>query len=124
MGFVAAERKGVLAVVKQGLERLQLEAHSGGIGLGQAQPRTVADRLRRQRRKPAVQGRALAAAEQRLDVPFHQLRRPFGVPGRQHVPHRVIGQVMLLVPGGRGPVQRHRPAGLLGLQPGAQQIGE
>jgi hypothetical protein len=40
------------------------------------------------------------------------------------VPHRVIGQIMLLRPGGRGPVQRLHPAGLLSLQPGAQQIGE
>jgi len=57
-------------------------------------------------------------------VPLYQPRRPGGVPGGQRVPHRVIGQVMLLEPGGRGPVQRPNPAGLLGLQPGAEQIGE
>ncbi len=122
--FVAADRKGALGVIEQGLERFHLEALGGAVRLGQAQARTVAYRLRRQRRKPAAQGRALAAAEQRLDVPLDQPRRPGGVPGRQRVPHRVIGQVMLLAPGGRGPVQRLHPAGLLSLQPGAQQIGE
>ena len=122
--FVAADRKGALGVIEQGLERFHLEALGGAVGLGQAQARPGAYRLRRQRRKPAAQGRALAAAEQRLDVPLDQPRRPGGVPGRQRVPHRVIGQIMLLAPGGRGPVQRLHPAGLLGLQPGAEQVGE
>jgi hypothetical protein len=57
-------------------------------------------------------------------VPLDQPRRPAGVPGRQRVPHRVVGQIMLVAPAGRGPVQRLHPAGLLGLQPGAQQVGE
>ncbi len=122
--FVAADRKGALGVVEQGLECLGLEPLGGGVRLGQAQARAGAYRLRGQRRKPAAQGRALAAAEQLLHVPLHQPRGPGGVPGRQRVPHRVIGQVMLLAPGGRGPVQRLHPAGLLSPQPGAQQIGE
>ena len=122
--FVAADRIGALGVIEQRLERFQLEALGGAVRLGQAQARPVADRFRRQRRKPAAQGRALAAAEQRLDVPLDQPRRPGGVPRGQRVPHRVIGQIMLVAPGGRGPVQRRHPAGLLGLQPGAQQIGE
>ena len=122
--FVAADRKGALGIIEKGLECFHLEAHGGAVRLGQAQARTVVHRLRRQRREPAAQGHALAAAEQRLDVPLHQPCRPGGVPGRQRVPHRVIGQIMLLAPGGRGPVQRLHPAGLLSLQPGAQQIGE
>ena len=122
--FVAADRKGVLGVIEQGLECFQLEPLGGAVRLGQAQARTVAYGLRRQRRKPAAQGHALAAAEQRLDVPLDQPRRPGRVPRRQRVAHRVIGQVMLLRPGGRGPVQRRHPTGLLSLQPGAQQIGE
>jgi hypothetical protein len=113
--FVAAGRERALGVIEQGLECFHLETLGGAVRLGQAQARTVAHRLRRQRRKPAAQGRALAAAEQRLDVPLHQPRRPGRVPGGQRVPHRVIGQVMLLRPGGRGPVQRQRPAGLLSL---------
>ena len=122
--FVAADRKGALGVIEQGLECFHLEAHGGAVRLGQAQARTVAYRLRRQRRKPAAQGRALAAAEQRLDVPLDQPCRPGGVPGGQGVAHRVIGQPMLLAPGGRGPVQRRNPAGPLLLQAGAEQVGE
>jgi hypothetical protein len=79
--FGAAHGKGALDVVEQGLERLQLKALGGAVRLGQAKARTVAYRLRRQRRKPAAQGRALAAAEQILDVPLDQSRRPGGVPG-------------------------------------------
>jgi len=79
---------------------------------------------RGQRRKPAAQGRALAAAQQRLDVPLDQPRRPGRVSGGQRVLDGVIGQVMVLAPGARGPVQRLRPPGLFSLQPGAQQIGE
>jgi hypothetical protein len=80
--FVAADREGALGVIEQGLERFPLETLGGAVRLRQPQPRAVAYRLGRQRRKPAVQGRALAAAEQRLDVPFHQPRRPGRVPGR------------------------------------------
>jgi hypothetical protein len=40
------------------------------------------------------------------------------------VPQRVIGQIVLLVPGGRGPVQCRHPAGLSGLQPVAEPAGE
>jgi len=40
------------------------------------------------------------------------------------VPQGIVGQPMLLVPGGRGSVQRHAPAGPLLLQPGAEQVGE
>jgi Astacin (Peptidase family M12A) len=57
-------------------------------------------------------------------VPLDQPRIPGGVPGRQRVPYRVIGQVMFLAPGGRSPVQRRHPAGLLSLQPRAKQVGE
>ena len=122
--FIAADCEGAFGVIEQGLERFHLEALGGAVGLGQAQARTGAYRLGRQRREPAAQGRALAAAEQRLDVPFDQSRGPGRVPGRQRMPYRVIGQVMLVAPGGRGPVQCLHPAGLLSLQPGPQQVGE
>jgi hypothetical protein len=89
--FVTAGGKGAFGVIEQGLERFHLEAPGSAVRLGQAQAGTVAYRLRRQRRKPAVQGRALAAAEQRLGVPLDQPRIPGGVPGRQRVPHRVVG---------------------------------
>src|SRR5215475_11107117 len=71
--FVAADRMGALGVIEQGLKCFQLEALGGAVRLGQAQARTGADRLRGQRRKPAAQGGALAAAEQVLDVPLDQL---------------------------------------------------
>ena len=118
--LVAADRIGALGVIEQRLGA-QLEALGGAVRLDHQRP--VADPVR-QRRKPGRQGRALAAAEQRLDVPLDQPRRPGSVPRGQRVPHHVIGQIMLVAPGGRGPVQRCHPAGLLGLQPGAQQIGE
>ena len=121
--FVVADRKGALGVIEQGLKCFHLEAHGGAVRLGQAQARTVAYRLRRQRRKPAAQGRALAAAEQRLDVPLDQPRCPGRVPGGQGVAHRVVGEAMIFTPGGRGPVQRRDPAGP-SLQPGAEQVGE
>ena len=49
---------------------------------------------------------------------------PYRVPGGQRVPYRVIGQIVLLVPGGRGPVQCRHPGGPFLLQPGAEQVGE
>jgi hypothetical protein len=122
--FVAADRKGALGVIEQGLERFHLEALGGTVCLGQPQARPVAYRLRWQRRKPAAQGHALAAAQQRLDVSLHQPRRPGCLLSGQRVPHRVVGQVMLLAPGGRGPVQFRYSTRLFGLQPGAQQVGE
>ena len=45
------------------------------------------------------------------DKPLDQPGRPGGVPGGHRVPHRVIGQLVLLVPGCRVPVQ-------LGTRPG------
>ena len=94
--FVATDRIGACGLIEPGLERFHLEAHGGAVRLGEAQARTVAQRLRRQRGEPAAQGHALAASEQRLDVPLDQPRRPGDVPGRQRVPHRVVGQIMLL----------------------------
>ena len=40
------------------------------------------------------------------------------------MPHRVIGQPVLLAPGRRVAVQLRHPAGLFGLQAGAEQVGE
>jgi hypothetical protein len=57
-------------------------------------------------------------------MPFDQPRRSDGLPGRQRVPHRVIGQTMLLTPGRRVVVQRRGPAGLFLLRAGAEQVGE
>ena len=57
-------------------------------------------------------------------MPLDESHRPGGVPGGQGVAHRVVGEAMILTPGGRGPVQARPPAGPLLLQPGAEQIGE
>ena len=45
-------------------------------------------------------------------------------PARDRVADGVIGQVVLLVPGRGVAVQLRRPAGLLLVQAGAEQIGE
>ena len=122
--FIAANSKRALGVVQQALDRFHLAADDGADRLGQAQARPSAYRLCGQRGQPALQGRALASAEQRLDVPLDQPRRPSGVPGCQRVPDGGIAQIMLIGPGGRGPVQLWHPAGLLLLQAGAEQTGE
>ena len=57
-------------------------------------------------------------------MPLDQPPRPGGVPGGQRVRYRIAGETMLLMPGGRSAVQRRDPAGLFGLQPGAEQVGE
>ena len=50
--------------------------------------------------------------------------RPGAFSGGQGVPYRVIGQPVLLIPGGGGPVQLRDPAGALLLQAGAEQVRE
>ena len=92
--------------------------------LGQQQPRPRAGQPGGQPRKPPLQGRVFAAQEKRVGVPLDQPRRPGRVPGGQGVAHRVVGEAMILTPGGRGPVKRRNPAGPLLLQPGAEQVGE
>jgi hypothetical protein len=92
--------------------------------LGQQQPRLRVGQPGGQRRKPPLQGRALAAQEKRIGVPLNQPRRPGRVRGSQGVAHRVVGEAMLLTPGGRGPVKARNPAGPLLLQAGAEQVGE
>ena len=49
---------------------------------------------------------------------------PGHLPGGHRMPDRVIGQPALRGPGGRVPVQIGNPAGLFGLQAGAEQVGE
>ena len=110
--------------IQRDLGRLHAMAEESQARLGQQQPRPRAGQPGGQRRKPPLQGRAFAAQEKRVGVPLDQPRRPGGVPGGQGVPHRVIGQPMLLAPGGRVTVQARDPAGSLLLQAGAQQVGE
>ncbi|HXZ71884.1 MAG TPA: hypothetical protein VEH31_13605 [Streptosporangiaceae bacterium] len=57
-------------------------------------------------------------------MPLDQPGGPSGIPGSQRVPDRFIGQPVLLTPRCGVMVQYRRPAGLLLLQPGAQQVGE
>ena len=40
------------------------------------------------------------------------------------MPYRVVGQPVLLAPGGGVAVQAHHPVGLFLLQAGAEQVGE
>ena len=61
----------------------------------QQQPRPGLDQLSGQRGKPPLYGRALAAQEKRVDMPFDQPRGPGGVPGGYRVAHGVAGQAML-----------------------------
>jgi hypothetical protein len=57
-------------------------------------------------------------------VPLEQPGRPGGLPGGQGVAHGVVGQAMLLLPGGGVAVQRRHPLGPLARQTGAEQVGE
>ena len=66
----------------------------------------------------------LVVEQQGVNVPLDQPGRPDSVPGGQRVPDSVIGQTMLIGPGGRVMVQLPYPARLVTLQPGAQQVGE
>ena len=110
--------------IQRDLGRLHPVAEQSQPRLGQQQPRPRAGQPGGQRRKPPLQGRVLAAQEKRVGVPLDQPRRPGRVLGGQRVAHRVVGEALILTPGGRGPVQRHDPAGPLLLQPGAEQAGE
>ena len=104
--------------------RIHAVAEESQARLGQQQPRPRAGQPGGQRCQPPLQGRAFAAQEKRVGVPLDQPHRPDGVPGGQGVPHRVVGEAMILTPGGRGPVQARNPAGPFLLQAGAEQIGE
>ena len=76
-------------------------------------------------RQPPVDGRHLAAeVKDHVEVLLDEPGRPGHLPGGHRVPDRVIGQLMLLIPGCSVTVQLRRAAGLFLLQAGAQQVGE
>ena len=109
IGHARSACQRALGGIQRDLGRLHAVAEESQARLGQQQPRPRAGQPGGQRRKPPLQGRVFAAQEKRVGVPLDQPRRPGGVPGGQGVAHRVVGEAMLLTPGGRGPVQRHEP---------------
>jgi hypothetical protein len=66
----------------------------------------------------------LAAQPQLIDVPLDQPGHPDAVPRGQRMVHGVIGQPVLVVPGGRGPVQFRHPVRLGLPEAGLEQVGE
>ncbi len=93
--------------------------------LRQQQPGTGPDQVTWQRRKPPLNRDPFAAqVEPFVEVLLDQPRGPGHLPGGHRVPYRVIGHFVVVIPGRRVPVQQRRPAGLLLLQAGAEQVGE
>jgi hypothetical protein len=122
--LVSRGREGSFGRVSEALHRLHPAGGRGQLGLGQQQPGTRLEQPGRQRRNPPLDRRWFAAQPvHRVEVPFDQPGRPGHLPGGDRVPDRLIGQPVLLMPGGRVPVQPRRPVRLL-LQAGAEQIGE
>ena len=114
-----------LSRVQRRLHRLRAAEGGGKQHLRQQQPGPGLDQLSGQRRKPPLRRHPLAAQVQGcVEVLLDQPGRPGSVPGGQGVPYRVIGQPMLLIPGGGSPVQHRDPAGPLLLQADAEQVGE
>ena len=109
IGHARSACQRALGGIQRDLGRLHAVAEESQARLGQQQPRPRADQPGGQRRKPPLQGRAFAAQEKRVGVPLDQPHSPGGVPGGQGVAHRVVGEDMILTPGGRGPVKRPQP---------------
>jgi hypothetical protein len=122
--LVAGGRQRRVGIGEQRFGLVHAAHEEGPDRLGQQQSRAGADQLGGQRRHPAVDGGALGALQQRVEVPLDQPRRPDGVAGGQRMPHGVIDQPVALAPGGRGPVQPGHPLGVLLGQAGARQVGE
>jgi hypothetical protein len=123
--LLAGTGVGKLCRVDQLLGRLQAAAHCGRDGLRQQQPGAGPDQISRQRGQPALNHRRFAAQTVgRVEMLLDQPGGPGHLPGGDSVPDRGIGQPALRVPGGRVPVQSRHPAGLFGLQAGAEQVGE
>ena len=124
IGHARSACQRALGGIQRDFGRLHAVAEESQARLGQQQPRPGAGQPGGQCRKPPLQGRAFAAQEKRVGVPLDQSHSPGGVPGGQGVAHRVVGEAMILTPGGRGPVKARNPAGPLLLQAGAEQVGE
>ena len=115
----------MLSRVEQRFDRLQAAADEGQESLRQQQPRPGPDQVLGQLRKPPVNRRPFAVQEEdRVVMLLDQPGGPGHLPGGHRVPDRVIGQPALGVPGGRVTVQSGNPAGLFGLQAGAEEVGE
>jgi hypothetical protein len=115
----------LLGRVEQRLLCLQAAAVECQESLRQQQPGTGPDQVAWQRRKPPLNRNPFAAqVEQFVEVLLDQPRGPGHLPGGHRVPDRVIGQPMLLGPRGGIAMQLRHPAGLFGLQEGAEQVGE
>jgi hypothetical protein len=83
------------------------------------------DLLGRQRGEPGRDGGALGAPPHLLlEVLLDELGRAGGVAPGQRVPDGVVGQAVLGVPLRRRAVQLRHAVRVLGLQVGAEQIGE
>ena len=116
--------EGSFGRVSEAQHRLYLAIGRGQLGLGQQQPGTRLEQPGGKRRDPPLDRRWFPAQPvHRVEVPLDQPGRPGHLPGGDRMPDRLIGQPVLLMPGGRVPVQPRRPARLL-LQAGAEQIGE
>jgi hypothetical protein len=123
-GLIVGLRLHALGGIEWRPGRFHVPADQRHPHLRHQQPRAGLDQLHGQRRKPPLNRRPLARAEVRVEMPLDQPGRPVSVPGGQRMPHGVIGQAMLFGPGGRVTVQHPHPAGLLLLQPGAEQVSE
>jgi hypothetical protein len=118
-------RAGEFRRVDQLLRLFQVAAGRGRDGLRQQQPGTGPDQIGGQRRKPALDRRRFAAqAVGGVKMALDQPRGRGHVAGGDGVPDGLIGQPVLLVPGGRVAVQLRHLAGPFGLQVGAEQVGE
>ena len=117
--------EGALGRIGRALDRVRLAAGRRHLGLRQQQPGPGPDQVIGERRNPPLDRRRFATqVEDRVEVLLDQPGGPAHLPGGHRVPDRVIGQPVLLVPGGGVAVQLRDPAGLFGLQAGAQQVGE
>ena len=122
--LLAAGRQRRLGPVEQRLGLVHAAREQLPHRLGEQQPRPGADQLRRQGRQPPVDRRPLGPAQQGVELPLDQPRRPDLVPGGQGMADGLVDQPVVLAPGrGRAaqPARRLR----VGLQqPGPEQVGE
>ena len=121
---VGSARLRALGGIQQLPGRLHPAAGQGQARPGQQQPRPRTGYVGRDGREPPLRRRPLAPPEEDLvEMPFDQPGSPEGIPRCQRMPDGVVGQPVLLQPGGRVAVYHGDPLGLL-LEAGAEQVGE